>query len=274
MVLLVGVIAVATSMWSHIEQRLDSIAVMKALGATSGRVLAVYFFQTAYLVLAGCIAGAILGIALERAIVTLTPKLFSIELGRALELADASASGNCGLFRRRLRSRSRPAAHPRRAPVPHVAPRHGGGPAEEPTPPRHGILVGDHARNRRRHAACGLRDRVVDGGITSACGLARRRLRIVGGSSACPGWLPHRGRTPVVASRASRNRQHPPAGQRSAFRTRRHGRRGRALLQRSIWCKRAAIADVTENFPAISANLFLLNIEARRREGRRKPVGV
>jgi ABC-type antimicrobial peptide transport system permease subunit len=45
-------------MWSHIEQRLDSIAVMKALGGTSGRVLAIYSFQTAYLVLAGSVAGA------------------------------------------------------------------------------------------------------------------------------------------------------------------------------------------------------------------------
>ncbi len=76
----VGIIAVATAMWSHIEQRLDSIAIMKSLGGSSNDVMTIYTLQTTFLALAGSAAGVIFGIALERAIVTAAPKLFSIQI--------------------------------------------------------------------------------------------------------------------------------------------------------------------------------------------------
>ena len=133
MVLLVGVIAVATAMWSHIEQRLDSIAVMKALGATSGRVSSDLYFSD----------------RLPR--VSRKPRRRHSRFrartchrhagaesllhapGGPLEPSHAAAGRRSRLLRRRFHSDSRFVANPRSAPVPHAATRYAGGSPHPPT---------------------------------------------------------------------------------------------------------------------------------------------
>lgn len=70
--LLVGGLGVAMGMRTFISQKLEHIAVLKALGATSGTVMSVFLAEAAMLGIAGSIAGAGLGLGVQ----VLLPKLF------------------------------------------------------------------------------------------------------------------------------------------------------------------------------------------------------
>jgi putative ABC transport system permease protein len=82
--LVVGALGVATAVHSHLQQRLDSIAIMKCLGATSGQVIRIYTFQTALLGLAGGVAGLAVGALVQR--------LFPLLLARFLPTQNVSWS--------------------------------------------------------------------------------------------------------------------------------------------------------------------------------------
>ena len=62
--LLVGGVGVANAVKSHIDRKRDVIATLKALGATGGRVFAIYLFQVALLSSIGAAIGLALGAAL------------------------------------------------------------------------------------------------------------------------------------------------------------------------------------------------------------------
>lgn len=68
--LIIGALGVAMAMNSHLQQRLDSIAVMKCLGARSSQIIRIYLMQT----LALGVAGGVLGIGFG-ALVQLFPEL-------------------------------------------------------------------------------------------------------------------------------------------------------------------------------------------------------
>ncbi len=71
--LIVGALGVATAMHSHLQQKLDSIAVMKCLGARANQILRIYVIQTLALGLAGGTIGVMLGAGVQ----LLFPKLIS-----------------------------------------------------------------------------------------------------------------------------------------------------------------------------------------------------
>jgi putative ABC transport system permease protein len=77
-VLLLAALGVASAMWSHIEQRLDSIAVIKMLGGGTGHLVAIFGFEAAVLAGAGSAAGALGAMLLERATAALAPRFFSV----------------------------------------------------------------------------------------------------------------------------------------------------------------------------------------------------
>ncbi len=58
--LVIGALGVATAIQAHLQQKMDSIAVMKCLGARSAQVLRIYVLQTAGLGLVGSLAGIVL----------------------------------------------------------------------------------------------------------------------------------------------------------------------------------------------------------------------
>ena len=64
--LIVGALGVATAMHAHLQQRMDSIAIMKSLGATSGRIVRIYATQTLMLGMIGGLLGILIGTAVER----------------------------------------------------------------------------------------------------------------------------------------------------------------------------------------------------------------
>ncbi|MDQ1469753.1 MAG: putative transport system permease protein, partial [Bryobacterales bacterium] len=59
--LVIGALGVATAIQAHLQQKMDSIAIMKCLGAKSAQVLRIYVLQTVGLGLAGSAAGIALG---------------------------------------------------------------------------------------------------------------------------------------------------------------------------------------------------------------------
>ena len=77
--LIVGAIGVGMAMYAHLQQKMDNIAVMKSLGATSHEIIRIYTIQTLMLGLLGGIAGVLLGRAVEEVFPSLINKIFEIK---------------------------------------------------------------------------------------------------------------------------------------------------------------------------------------------------
>jgi putative ABC transport system permease protein len=76
--LIVGAIGVAMAIHSHVQQRLDSIAIMKCLGAGSAQVMRIYLLQTLALGLLGGLVGAVFGALIQAAFPLLIARYFQI----------------------------------------------------------------------------------------------------------------------------------------------------------------------------------------------------
>lgn len=80
--LVLGALGVAMAMRTHLLERLDTIAIMKSLGAQSASILRIYGLQTVLLGLLGGVAGVMLGIGVQLAL----PLLLGHMLGLTPEL--------------------------------------------------------------------------------------------------------------------------------------------------------------------------------------------
>ena len=76
--LIVGAIGVAMAIHSHVQQRLDSIAIMKCLGAGSTQVMRIYLLQTLALGLLGGLVGVFFGALIQSAFPLLIARYFQI----------------------------------------------------------------------------------------------------------------------------------------------------------------------------------------------------
>ena len=76
--LIVGAIGVGMAMHAHLQQKMDNIAVMKSLGATSGEIIRIFTIQTLMLGIAGGLLGVLVGRGVEQAFPALINKLFAI----------------------------------------------------------------------------------------------------------------------------------------------------------------------------------------------------
>ncbi|MEZ5363418.1 MAG: FtsX-like permease family protein [Bryobacterales bacterium] len=63
--LIVGALGVAMAMHSHLEQRLDTIAILKCIGARSGQIVRIYTLQTLALGVIGSALGILLGYGVQ-----------------------------------------------------------------------------------------------------------------------------------------------------------------------------------------------------------------
>ncbi len=77
--LIVGALGVATAIHSHIQQRLDTIAILKCLGARSSQIMRIYTLQTLLLGLAGGLAGIAVGAVVQRLFPMLLARYFQFE---------------------------------------------------------------------------------------------------------------------------------------------------------------------------------------------------
>jgi putative ABC transport system permease protein len=77
--LVLGAIGVAMAMRAHLQQRLDTIAIMKSLGARSGQVIKIYLLQTLLLGAAGGVLGVALGVGVQLSFPYLLTKLIHVD---------------------------------------------------------------------------------------------------------------------------------------------------------------------------------------------------
>ncbi|MGJ5814074.1 ABC transporter permease [Paludibaculum fermentans] len=77
--LIVGALGVATAIYSHIQQRLDTIAILKCLGARSSQIIRIYTLQTLLLGLTGGLAGVAVGGIVQRLFPLLLARYFQFQ---------------------------------------------------------------------------------------------------------------------------------------------------------------------------------------------------
>ncbi|HZT33612.1 MAG TPA: FtsX-like permease family protein [Bryobacteraceae bacterium] len=96
--LIVSSLGVATAMHAHLQQKMDSIAILKCLGANSGQVLRIYAAQTLMLGLAGGVLGIAVGSGVQHAFPLLIRRYFQIEPNLSLDLVPAAQGLAIGLL--------------------------------------------------------------------------------------------------------------------------------------------------------------------------------
>ncbi len=84
--MVLSAIGVAMAMHAHLQQRLETIAIMKALGARSSQVMRIYLLQTLFLGIVGALLGIAAGSAVARAFPILLEKLISLPVEGHLAL--------------------------------------------------------------------------------------------------------------------------------------------------------------------------------------------
>jgi putative ABC transport system permease protein len=100
--MVLGAIAVAMAMRAHLQQRMDSIAMMKALGATSSHILRIYVLQTIFLGSAGGALGVVFGILVDRWLPHLFRNLIQISPDNGVTLEAAAIGFFTGLLTTQL----------------------------------------------------------------------------------------------------------------------------------------------------------------------------
>lgn len=77
--LIVGALGVASAMNAHLQQKMDSIAIMKCIGARSSQIMRIYVIQTMALGLAGGVLGIGAGLAIQRVFPLLLARYFELQ---------------------------------------------------------------------------------------------------------------------------------------------------------------------------------------------------
>jgi putative ABC transport system permease protein len=90
--MIIGALGVAMAMHAHLQQKMDHIAVMKVLGATSRDVIGIYALQTLMLGLVGGVCGIAVGRVVEQTFPFLIARFFQMEFRQSWNFA-ASLQG-------------------------------------------------------------------------------------------------------------------------------------------------------------------------------------
>ncbi|HTQ56041.1 MAG TPA: FtsX-like permease family protein [Bryobacteraceae bacterium] len=96
--LIVGALGVATAMHAHLQQKMDTIAILKCLGGRSWQVARIYLVQTLALGLAGGLAGIAFGTLVQRAFPLLIGRFFSVQPHMGLDLVPAAQGLAIGIL--------------------------------------------------------------------------------------------------------------------------------------------------------------------------------
>lgn len=83
--LVLGAVGVAMAIRAHLQQRLDSIAIMKSLGAGSSQVIRIYLLQTLLLGIGGALIGLLLGFGVQLMLPLFLAKLLHLTPGFRLD---------------------------------------------------------------------------------------------------------------------------------------------------------------------------------------------
>ena len=85
--MVLSAIGVAMAMHAHLQQRLETIAIMKALGARSSQVMRIYLLQTLFLGAMGALLGVAAGFGVARAFPILLQRLVALPVEGKLALS-------------------------------------------------------------------------------------------------------------------------------------------------------------------------------------------
>jgi putative ABC transport system permease protein len=96
--LVLGAVGVAMAMRAHLQQRLDSIAIMKSLGAGSAQVMKIYLMQTILLGLGGGVLGVVLGVGVQLAFPLFLAKLLHVTPALRLDVRAIGLGLTAGLL--------------------------------------------------------------------------------------------------------------------------------------------------------------------------------
>ena len=96
--LVLGAVGVAMAMRAHLQQRLDSIAIMKSLGAGSTQVMKIYLLQTLLLGLGGGVLGVVLGVGVQMAFPLFLAKLLHLTPSLRLDVHAIGLGLGAGLL--------------------------------------------------------------------------------------------------------------------------------------------------------------------------------
>lgn len=96
--LLLGAIGIASAIQVHVRQRLDSVAVLRCLGATASQAFAIYLIQGAALGLAGVLAGTALGVALQQSLPLVFADFIPIEVKFAVDAWSVVRAAGAGFL--------------------------------------------------------------------------------------------------------------------------------------------------------------------------------
>ncbi|MGC2503240.1 MAG: FtsX-like permease family protein [Silvibacterium sp.] len=96
--MVLGAIGVGMAMRAHLQQRIEVLAIMKSMGATSNDILRIYLLQTIFLGLAGGLIGVALGLGVEYAFPSLLGTLLPLRPPLALALRPVSAALATGIL--------------------------------------------------------------------------------------------------------------------------------------------------------------------------------
>lgn len=96
--LVLGAVGVAMAMRAHLQQRLDSIAIMKSLGAGSSQIIRIYLLQTLLLGFCGAVLGLVLGFGVQLTLPLFLAKLLHLTPGFRLDAHAALLGLGAGLL--------------------------------------------------------------------------------------------------------------------------------------------------------------------------------
>jgi putative ABC transport system permease protein len=98
MALLLGGIGVASAVVVFVRQRAESVAVLRCLGATAGRIFAIYLVEAAVMGLAGSLAGAAIGVLLQRILPALLAGILPVDVTTAISWNAVALGIGIGLW--------------------------------------------------------------------------------------------------------------------------------------------------------------------------------
>jgi putative ABC transport system permease protein len=96
--LVIGALGVATAIQAHLQQKMDSIAIMKCLGAKSAQIMRIYVIQTVGLGLAGSALGIALGSLVQMAFPFFLAKYFQVPIPQQFDAVSAAQGLAVGLL--------------------------------------------------------------------------------------------------------------------------------------------------------------------------------
>jgi len=96
--MVLGAIGVGMAMRAHLQQRIEVLAIMKSMGATSGDILRIYLLQTLFLGLAGGLIGVALGLGVQVAFPSMLGTLLPVRPALAVAASPMAAALATGIL--------------------------------------------------------------------------------------------------------------------------------------------------------------------------------